>query len=180
MKNGNNLSKRIYFFELLKNNMSESIVRKINNTSWTAVFEANSSKEILGITEKGEWVFEDEDRFFIIQKKTMYLHCVKLLEISYDVIKEKIENRFEEILEKHNIGIMDIFPFFEIVEFAFGNLQNDYWFNLAWMWYERFLLPQRYDLIELLNNISGNKKISQKNRQRIRKEIHEMERYVNN
>lgn len=172
------LSKRICFFELVKSDLPDNIVYNTNSISWISVFETITSKETLGISQAGEWVFRDAEKFYVLKNKRMYLHCAKLLEIPFDVIQIKIEDRFRNILKNREISFIDVFPFFEIIEFAFDNLPNDYWFELAWVWYKKFPLSERYELIALLDDISVNKKFSQKNRQKVKREIREIKRAV--
>ncbi|MCM1500964.1 MAG: hypothetical protein NC124_21100 [Clostridium sp.] len=69
------------------------------------------------------------------------------------------------------MNVMDIFPFYETVQFALNNMENDYWFNLAMLWYEKFNTGQQSKLIYALSKIECSIQFSQKNRQYARKEI---------
>lgn len=157
-----------YFFKLaVRYNIK---VQNTNDLKWIILFEETGKKEKLGISQEGQWIFSDEEKFYELKEKKMFLYCVKLLEISYLDIKASVEKGYKELLSQENICISLIFPFFQIVEFAFSTLLDDYWFDLAWMWYENLNSFERNQLIGQLETISETKKMSQRNRQKAKRE----------
>lgn len=50
-------------FELVRNSSFENITYKTNNISWIAIYEENDFKNIVGISQMGEWIFEEEGGF---------------------------------------------------------------------------------------------------------------------
>ena len=169
MKPGNDIENELRnFFELAERYNTK--VQNTNSIKWIILFEESNKKEKLGISQEGQWVFNDERKIYILKDRKMFLYCVKLLEIPYFDIKTSLEENFKEILKQETICISLIFPFFQIVEFAFSNLFDDYWFNLAWMWYEMLSLSERIKLIGQLETISETKKLSQRNRQKAKRE----------
>lgn len=170
MKCGNDISTELKsFFE--KAVSYNTIVQKTHDIQWIIIFVDNNKKEILGISQAGQWVFKDERRFYVLKELKMFLCCVKLLEIPYIDIKTKVEENLKEFVNKEEICVSSIFPFFQIVEFAFCNMLNDYWIDLAWRWYEKLNLFERYKLVATLETISETMKISQRIRQKAKMEV---------
>lgn len=170
MKNGTDMTDVLKGFYKIAVNYNVQI-QKMNGIRWIVILEKDFEHLILGITNAGQWLFKDGEKYYILINKKIFLYCAKLLEIPYEEISKDMEERFEEIIKNEKISLSVIFPYFQIVEFAFGNLMNDYWFELAWAWYENFELSERKKLISQLENLSEIKKISQKNRQKVIKEI---------
>ena len=162
--------KKNSFFNMVKYSSKINLINKSEDISWVVVFQGIYQEE-LGISEIGEWIFWNKKDYYPLNKKKMYLYSVKLLEYSYDTIEKQLYRRFDFIIKNKEISIFEIFPFFEIVEFVFEYMNNEYWFELAWLWYEHLSFLDKYRLVGLLEKISSNKKFSQKNRQKVRKEI---------
>lgn len=104
-----------------------------------------------------------------------FLYCSDMLEVPYEKIKTKLQDRFKDVLKRNKINIITIFPFYQIVEFSLNNLIDDYWFELAMLWFEELDSSARGGLKDSLKKILGLKKISQKNRQRVGREIKKLE-----
>lgn len=169
MEHGNDTSYKLETFFEIAVSYNER-VQQTNDIQWIIIFDETRKKEVLGISKAGKWVFKDEERFFVLKDKKNFLCCVKLLEIPYIEIKANVEERFTEIMNKEGVCLSTIFPFFQIVEFVFCNLFDDYWFDLAWLWYEKLHMSERYKLASQLEKISKTKKISQRNRQKANRE----------
>lgn len=176
MKYGNNIFfNREKIYNLLK--ASGEVVRYTNEIHWITIYENTLQEVILGITNKGEYVFIDSGKFYLLNEKKMFLYCVKLLEVPYNVIQEYITLQFKKELLELDIREMEIFPYYEIVEFALDNLLDDYWVELVWRWYEHFSQFQKNELYDSLDKLSKIKKISQRNRNIARKEIKRLDQY---
>ena len=126
-------------------------------------FENEQKKERLGITNKGVWIIENRNGIYLLDVFKNYLYCMSILELPAQFIIEEIQNKFENSVEKHSICAL--FPFYEILEFALSNMKDDYWFELAMMWYEILEDGEKKKLESFLLAICENKKFSQKNRQ---------------
>lgn len=145
-----------------------------DQTRWVSIYECKMEDIKFGISEFGTWVFTTNKRFYCLDKRNA-LYCVRILEVPYKDIIETIQKRFKKIFDD-SINVMDVFPFYEIVEFALNNMKNDYWFNLAMLWYEGFNVEQQSKLIYALSQIECSMQFSQKNRQYARKEIRRLEK----
>ena len=176
MRHGNNLiSQHKYFYKLIiANNDYVNYIFFTNGIKWISVYEKMECS--LGISQNGEWVLKNKSKFYLLNQQKQFLFCANLIESSYFEIKNYIEERFSNILQNEGINETELFPYFEIVEFVFKYFVDDYWFELAWMWYMQFDIIEKRKLYDLLKYISCNKKISQKNRQIVKKEIKEISR----
>lgn len=159
--------KKMFFYSVVKLN---TIIKCNDNVSWVLVFEGENNEKI-GITQMGIWTFNDNNKFYLLNEQKKYLYTVKLLEYSYDLIEKKITDKFSYMFDNQELCVSDIFPFYEIVAFAFEFMNNDYWIELGWNWYDKLNIYEKNKLIYLLENIVNNKRFSQKNRQKARKEI---------
>ena len=173
MKHGNNnISNLKNVYELLK--INGEAVRYTENIQWITIYENILHKLILGITDKGEYLFIDSGKLFLINEKKMFLYCVRLLEIPYAEIQKYIEVRFKNVLLEIKLMGMEIFPYYEIIEFALNNMFNDYWIELVWQWYEQLSQSDKIELCDLLGELTNMKKISQQNRNIAKREINRL------
>lgn len=156
-------------YNLLKAN--GEVVQCTGKIQWITIYENTLKKLILGITNKGEYIFIDAGKIFLLNDKKMFLYCVKLLETPYTSIQEYIELQYKKVFSETNVTEMEVFPYYEIVEFALENLYSDYWVELVWKWYEHFSCSKKHDLYDSLEKISKVKKISQQNRNIARREM---------
>lgn len=162
-------------YNLLKAN--GEVVQYSAEIQWIIIYENTLQELILGITNIGEYVFIDAGKTYLLNEKKMFLYCVKLLEIPYTTIQEHITLRFKKVLLEADVGEMEIFPYYEIVEFALDNLFNDYWVELVWRWYDHFSQYRKYELYDSLDKLSKMKKISQQNRNIAKREIKRLNQY---
>ena len=164
------------FYEIIiKHDDYKKMIHITNNICWIDVFVNENNGMSLGVAQTGKWVINDEKTFQIISDKKGYLYCVNMLEVPYEEIKAQVERKFESIMENEKIDLFNIVPIIQLIEFAFVNLKNDYWFELAMGWYENLELPIQYKLIDLFQIVSKTRKFSQRNRQRARKEVKKLE-----
>lgn len=176
MKYGNNkILERKKIYNLLK--AYGEAVRHNDEIRWITIYEDTLQELILGITNIGEYVFIDAGKIYLLNEKKMFLYCVKLLEIPYTAIQEYITLQFKKVMLEADVSGMEIFPYYEIVEFALDNLFNDYWVELAWSWYDHFSQSRKYELYDSLDKLSKMKKISQQNRNIARREVKRLEQY---
>lgn len=136
---------------------------KVSKTiSWIELFRNPNQDCTLGITSKGYWIVVMKDKYQIIEAFKNYLLCLIFLECPINTIKDTIILNYEEIEE--NFNIYYVFPFIEIVKFAFTKSESDYWIQLALNWYEEFDTDARRTLKKELFSVSINKKFSQSSR----------------
>lgn len=178
MKHGTDIcEKRRKIFNIITSDYDYiNIVHMTNDIRCIITFVDHEFDAMLGFSQNGEWVFKDKDALHILKEKKMFLYCAKLIEVPYETIKRCIHDNFNEIVSMENITISDMFPFYEIVEFIFGNFFDDYWLDLAWLWYMQLNLSEQEQLVDTLVNISKVKRISQRNRQKIKREIERVKR----
>lgn len=150
----------------------------LNNTNgiyWINIYDENLIDSYIGVSQDGKWVLKQGQKVIILDNEKKFLFCSNMLEIPYQKIKTGLEERFSDIIQTENINIVSIFPFYQLIKFGFNNLFDDYWFDLSIQWYEELELPMKNELKDALKNILLVKKISQKNRQRAKREIKKLE-----
>lgn len=168
---GNKLNELVNFYKnVITYSELNKLVNVTNNINWVDIFDEENSKITIGVSQLGKWVLKNEQNFYVLDDK-IYLYCVRVLEIPYNIVKMKIEDRFFKIFEKENVDVNIIFPFCQIIEFTLNNLLDDYWFELAMKWYENLEFSLQQRLMASLEVISKAMKISQKNRQYAKKEL---------
>lgn len=169
MKNGNKLEN---IYTLAQDYETVNITRQSNEeVRWITIFEKKELNVRLGISKTGKWVYEEKQVFYILNNKRDYLYCAKLLEIPYYLVHSKIQNQLKSFFAKEKVDVREVFPFYEIVEFAFINLLDDYWFELALDWYKELPREEKYQLVGLIESITKNSRLSQKNRHKAKREI---------
>lgn len=181
MKNGINGSsklKRFYDLAGFSNKCNYNFQHE-KNVQWLTIYTNIELDIVIGISQMGEWICKDSKGFYELKNNRMYLYCVKLLEIPFDKVRKEIEDRFMYLSEYKEISLLEIFPYFDIVEFAFKNMISNYWFTLAWEWYKELPLDEHYKLISALDSISNIMKISQGNRQIAKAEVRKLEKNFN-
>ena len=181
MKNGTNIwKKRMTFFEIVSSNSDYcEKVQNVDNTKFAIIYKDVAMDIILGISRCGECVFIDKTKVYMINNKNEFMYCSKLVEIPYNLIIENMHNEFVDLMCLDNFNMSEIFPFFEIVEFVFNNLINDYWIDLAWLWYQNFSIVEKNKLVDALQNLINEKRISQNKRQEIKKEYESILKMLN-
>ena len=128
----------------------------------------------LGIASNGVWVIEGKNQIHLIDSFNKYLCCVSMLETPAQLIIKQLQMKFGNIIEKQSISML--FPFYEIIEFTLSKMEQDYWFELAMVWYEILEDWEKIKLEKLLLVICRNKKFSQKNRQTVCKKMRFMQK----
>lgn len=173
MKHGiNECEKRKEMFDLISNQYaSKNIVKTTNDIKYIVTYSDIKFDVSFGFSQEGEWVFKEKDNICVLIKPKMFLYCIKLIEVPYKKIQMYIDEKFKEIYCIGNIHMVDFFPFPEMVSFVFYNMFDDYWLDLAWLWYEQLDVHEQRKLVDALKNLTTNKKISQTNRQKIKREI---------
>lgn len=142
---------------------------ELNDARGLILYEQKICKRIIGITSIGKWFIKIDSKDYLLEGKKSFFKIVNILEIPFDEIEGEIVSRFGSLIEEYDVRI--IFPFYNIVEYAFLNMQSLYWFELAYSWYVMLTVNQKKNLIPVLNEIIANKRFSQKLHHRIQKEI---------
>jgi len=140
-----------------------------NDTSCLVLFEQVESERIVGISNKGDWLLKINAEYCLLTEKLSLFKLINLLEVSFTEIENQIYKRFEHFIQDYDIKI--IFPFYEIVEYVFLYVPSIYWFELAYDWFDMLTINQKKELIPKLQEIATNKKLSQRLRQKIRKDL---------
>ena len=172
MRNGiESIQKRKVFYNLVSSDVNNDRMQVFDNLGVATIYFDDVNQIVLGISQDGDYVFVEKNRIYILNNKKKYLYCAKLVEVQFELIEKQIEDKYNEILTANNYNVLELFPIFQIVEFVFCNLINDYWFELSWRWYHNLNSFDKKQLLKALYDIEKNKKISQKNRQIVKKEI---------
>ena len=163
--------------ELLEFYKSISMISKVyhsdirgvyHTVSWVSLFEFGDGEK-LGVSSGGIWTIENKNGLYLLDVPKNYLYCVSMLEFPVQFIVLEILKKIKNIVEEDSI--YTLFPFYEILEFTLGNMNDDYWFELAMTWYNTLKNWEKIRLESFLLAICENKKFSQKNRQTAYKEI---------
>lgn len=164
------------FYKLVINYKKyNNLMNNTNGINCVNIYDEDLIDSYIGVSQDGNWVLKQGLNIYILDSKKKFLFCSNILEIPYQKIKTNLEERFSDIIKLENINIVSIFPFYQLIEFGLNNLFDDYWFNLSIQWYEELEWPMKKQLKGALENILLVKKISQKNRQKAKKEIKKLE-----
>lgn len=164
------------FYKIAVNNEKlNNLLYNTDGMSWIDIYDDEIKDVHFGISQNGNWILKYARNIYILDDKKKFLYCSNILEVPYEKIKTKLEERFKDVIKRENINIIMIFPFYQIVEFSLNNLLDDYWFELAMLWFEELELPARSGLKDSLKKILEIKKISQKNHQRAVRAIKKLE-----
>ena len=164
--------KRKRIFKTITNCYKDmDIVQVTNDMHCIVMYRDRESDLWIGFSQNGQWVFKENIKMYVLHNTKMFLYCAKIIELPYETIQRYIYNNYKDILEKENISIFDVFPFGEIVRFIFGNFSDDYWLDLAWLWYDCLDLTEQIHIADTLVSLENVKRISQRNRQRIKWEL---------
>lgn len=168
------------FFDVVKNfsEVDTSLFHYCDNLSWIVLINEESSEKKLGITNLGDWIIETPTKLFILDNDKSFIYAISMLEIPLELVKQRINEKFLNITKDFEAG--DIFPYYEIVSFVFNYSFSDYWFNLAFLWFEKFDNVQKNRLTTILKKLATNNKLPQKNQHKIKKEIRLIKSAMNN
>ena len=145
------------------------LIHNCDNLSWIVLINEVSSEKKLGITNLGDWIIETQTKLFILDNEKSFYYAISMLEMPIELVKQRIEERFLNITK--DFEAEDIFPFYEIVSYVFNYSISDYWFNLAFQWFEKFDNVQKSRLVIVLEKLASNTKFPQKSRHMIKKEF---------
>ena len=159
------------FFDVAKklSGIDTSLFHNCDNLSWIVLINEESSEKKLGISNLGDWIIETPTNFFILDNEKSFLYAISMLEMPIELVKQRINKRFLNIMKEFEAE--DIFPFYEIVSYVFNYSISDYWFNLAFQWFEKFDNVQKSRLVIVLEKLASNTKFPQKSRHMIKKEF---------
>ena len=142
---------------------------RINDTSCLVLFEQVESGRMIGISNKGDWLLKTNVEYCLLTEKLSFFKLINLLEVSFTEMENQIYKRFDHFIQDYDIKI--IFPFYDIVEYVFLYIPSMYWFELAYDWFDMLAINQKKELMPKLQEIATNKKLSQRLRQKIRKDL---------
>ena len=169
MLNGDNIKERIRIYnQFCEYNHKENNINGIL-VNWINVFEDINNNIILGITDTGKWIFAENNMYYMLDDLKSFLYCSNLLEYSFESIINCLNDRFDFC--KDNRIIYLLFPFQELFVFVGTYLINDYWFELAWNWFDQFPIDIQYSFIDLIIKLKNDNRLSQSNRQKASKFI---------
>lgn len=170
------INELVAFYKIVANNEKlKNLVTNTDDISWIDIYDDEINDLHMGISQDGIWILKYRKNIYMLDDDKKFLYCSDMLEVPYEKIKTKLQDRFKDVLKRNKINIITIFPFYQIVEFSLNNLIDDYWFELAMLWFEELDSSARGGLKDSLKKILGLKKISQKNRQRVGREIKKLE-----
>jgi len=137
-------------------NPKSSTTKSNNTVQWIPILSVGRTKRLIGITQEGDWGVETADGFCIFDKLDKFLYGLELLEVDFD----KLDSLLVCDLPEENT-IYDIFPYIQIIVFAFEYERSDYWLELAFKWYDKLDHNKKNLLRNHLLSVIKNANVSQ-------------------
>ena len=134
---------------------------------WCSILKVND-EYFLGILNDGTWSVKTNLNLFLLDDEKSFLKMVVLLEQPLDDTKARIEEFFKKA--QVSVNIQETFPFEKIVQagFEFG---TPYWAEKAFTWYDKLKIEEKVQLKNSLDKLKNEKWLSQKLKQKVRKEL---------
>ena len=164
--------KRIYNNITSNKAYLSTLHRNDDAIKWVLIFGLDNSHREIGITQNGYWGVKSSDHFRIFNKETSLLYFIILLEYPIEDIKRKLILSLNDFIELQKIN--RVFPFGEIVKFVFEYNSSNYWVALAFEWFDQFTASEKQVLKESIDKIKNNYSLSQKVRQKAKKELKQL------
>jgi len=163
-------NKMILLYKILNHNTNQiSSTTKSNNiVQWVPILSVGRTKRLIGITQEGDWGVETADGFCLFDKLDKFLYVLELLEVDFDKLNSLLICDLPE--EK---TIYDIFPYTEVIAFAFEYEWSDYWLEFAFKWYDKLEHNKKALLRNSLANVVKNGKVSQRLRHLAKHKLNE-------
>lgn len=147
---------------------------QIDDCVCLTLFKCPDENGRLGVNCNGEWIWQSNLDSWVLSEEKTFLYCIRLLEVPLLQIEKQLQARVGCIINEQDI--FNVFPFYEIVSFAFKN-SSLYWFELAYAWFEKFSFENKQRLITILKTKACNKMLPQKWRHKISKDISKVNAY---